>query len=565
MKVFRFFSQTVLILLLIAISFENHWSYPEFTQTDFTTRAPFILELPELNNLRITQLAKAFPNTNLRTLKFRVIEPFSQNIAEDRIFTRINGESSTTLHRITRDREGYAITCDLDAKQGVFKLKRGKNVIEIFADDKKKVNPYRPGNPANPPINNYYASYVLFLGAGGENLNTGETFSPINANLEKIPVTLGDDRNAPEIIINLADTSLRKGKSVNLKGSVADEANQVEYLKINGQNVPLTEGKGKRDIILADDSPAEAKFVYDFTRSVSIGALPNIMVEAKDKAGNLTRLTLPVRENETRITAGFKGRKFAMIVGVSDYKFTGDGLKSLRYADDDALVFRDFLKSPQGGGFKDDEIRLLLNEKATLQGVDEAFNFLTRATAEDLVVIFLAGHGSPDPFDPKNLYYLLHDTKIADIPKTSLAMTALQQFLENQLRSKRTVVFVDTCHSAGLSGKKLSTTRNVSENNLINLYASKLFNEEGRAVLTSADLDETSFESEKWGGGHGVFSWALLEGLQGKADSNSDGFITAGEVFGYVSDRVAQETNFRQNPRPLLGSNRDLTLSVTKK
>lgn len=565
MKINKFYSQIVLLLLLIVTLFKGSFSYEFFEQTDFTTRAPFILELPELNNIRITQIAKTLPNINIRTLKFRVIQPFSENISEDRIFTRINGESSTTLHRVTHDREGYVITCDLDSKQGVFKLKRGKNVIEIFADDKKKTNPSRPGAVPNTKITNYYASYVLFIGTGSENLDPTETFSPINANLEKINVTTGEDQTAPDILLNLAEISLRKGKNVNLKGSVADSASQIDFLKINGQNVPLTEAKGKRDIILADDTPSQAKFAYDFTKPVPVGALPNILIEARDKAGNLTRLTLPVRENESKITSGFKGRKFAMIVGVSDYKFTGDGLKSLQYPDDDAIAFRDFLKSPQGGEFKDDEIRMLLNEKATLNGIEEGFNFLSRATTEDLVVIFLAGHGSPDPFDPKNLYFLLNDTKIADIPKTSLAMTALQQFLDNQLRSKRTVVFVDTCHSAGLSGKKFSTTRNVSENNLTNLYASKLFNEEGRAVLTSADVDETSLESDKWGGGHGVFSWILLEGLKGKADSNGDGFVTAGEVFSYVTDRVAQETNFRQNPRPLLGSNRNLTLSVIKK
>ena len=53
----------------------------------------------------------------------------------------------------------------------------------------------------------------------------------------------------------------------------------------------------------------------------------------------------------------------------------------------------------------------------------------------------------------------------------------------------------------------------------------------------------------------GLFTWALLEGLRGGADLNSDRFVTAGELFGYVRNRVRVETAFRQNPRVLPGLN----------
>ncbi len=57
----------------------------------------------------------------------------------------------------------------------------------------------------------------------------------------------------------------------------------------------------------------------------------------------------------------FTGRKFALVVGVSDYKFTDAGLKNLNYADDDAQAVADFLRTPAGGGFSSADIRLLLN------------------------------------------------------------------------------------------------------------------------------------------------------------------------------------------------------------
>ena len=51
---------------------------------------------------------------------------------------------------------------------------------------------------------------------------------------------------------------------------------------------------------------------------------------------------------------------FAIIMGVSKYKY----VRPLIYADKDAEMFRDYLKSPGGGSIKDDNIFCLLNDQA---------------------------------------------------------------------------------------------------------------------------------------------------------------------------------------------------------
>src|ERR1700741_4172464 len=53
---------------------------------------------------------------------------------------------------------------------------------------------------------------------------------------------------------------------------------------------------------------------------------------------------------------------FAMIMGISAYKH----VRPLAYADKDAEMFRDFLRSPAGGNVSDDNIYMLLNDQATL-------------------------------------------------------------------------------------------------------------------------------------------------------------------------------------------------------
>ena len=75
--------------------------------------------------------------------------------------------------------------------------------------------------------------------------------------------------------------------------------------------------------------------------------------------------------------------------------------------------------------------------------------FLTRAGENDLIYLFLAGHGAPDPYDKQRLYFLLHDSKVTDLQRTAFPMAKLGEFLEKQSKQVRLVAFFDTCHSAG--------------------------------------------------------------------------------------------------------------------
>ena len=53
---------------------------------------------------------------------------------------------------------------------------------------------------------------------------------------------------------------------------------------------------------------------------------------------------------------------FAMIMGISSYKY----VRPLTYADKDAEMFKDYLKSPAGGKLPEENIYCLLNDQATL-------------------------------------------------------------------------------------------------------------------------------------------------------------------------------------------------------
>src|SRR6267142_301233 len=51
------------------------------------------------------------------------------------------------------------------------------------------------------------------------------------------------------------------------------------------------------------------------------------------------------------------------------------------------------------------------------------------------------------------------------------------------------------------------------------------------------------------GGGHGVFTHFLLEGLKGKADRDKDSVVRASELIDFLSEVVPEETQALQHPR----------------
>jgi uncharacterized caspase-like protein len=251
--------------------------------------------------------------------------------------------------------------------------------------------------------------------------------------------------------------------------------------------------------------------------------------------------------------------KFAVVVGISRYANASSGFSNLKYADQDAQSVRDFLLSPDGGSFPKENVRVLLNEEATAQNVRSAFfTFLTRAQPEDQVVIYIAGHGAPDPNDPRNLYLLTYDTKLDDMGGTAFPMYQMQDVFNRVLKAKRVVTFADTCHSYGFSGARDPKKKS---NNLFNQYVARYANEADRAVITASDISQLSEESDQWGGGHGVFTFYLLKGLHGEADLNKDGTVTAGELFAYVHDNVEKATSGNQSPMALPGLAERIPLS----
>ncbi|MGB3786442.1 MAG: caspase family protein [Phormidesmis sp.] len=255
--------------------------------------------------------------------------------------------------------------------------------------------------------------------------------------------------------------------------------------------------------------------------------------------------------------------RWAIIVGISKYQ---DASLNLRYADRDAEALYQLLITSGGGHFQPEFICKLTNKRATTGKITQALRaFLKKPAREDLVLIYFACHGAPDPDRPGNVYLLTHDTDSEDIAGTGLPMGDINRALKDTLLAEKVIILADTCHSAAIGGGIRS--RGVDESAaLINRYLQDIsIAKGGTALLTSAEANEVSFEDEKWGGGHGVFTYYLLRGLKGEADVNCNGFVTVGELFEYVRMQVKEATNHKQHPS--IGTNpfdRNLPLAIAR-
>jgi len=68
-------------------------------------------------------------------------------------------------------------------------------------------------------------------------------------------------------------------------------------------------------------------------------------------------------------------------------------------------------------------------------------------------------------------------------------------------------------------------------------YLREISRRTSRQMLTAGGANEQVADNGP--NGHSVFTWTLLQGLEGRADLNGDGFITASELAAYVGPSVS--------------------------
>ncbi|MFP4046266.1 MAG: caspase family protein [Bacteroidales bacterium] len=237
----------------------------------------------------------------------------------------------------------------------------------------------------------------------------------------------------------------------------------------------------------------------------------------------------------------------ALVVGISNYKNLPME-KQLEYASDDAMGFYNFLKS-RPDVIKPQNIISLFNEEATneIRIKSILYNLIVKESEKnDLVIIYYAGHG-----DIQNLnssadegFLLLHDvSRDGDYMAPGndvISISEIQKYISMAPEGVKVLLITDACHS----GKLVS-----NEDAAQKVLSSLVKDWENTYKLVSSQVNQTSYESEKWGGGHGVFTYYLLYGMKGLADENEDNNLQFFELYDFVKENVQKATNYNQIPK----------------
>jgi tetratricopeptide (TPR) repeat protein len=235
-------------------------------------------------------------------------------------------------------------------------------------------------------------------------------------------------------------------------------------------------------------------------------------------------------------------RSYARVIGISRDKTLPEEAQ-LQFPDRDAKEIYTALISAEAGQFPAENVHTLIGPAATFANMRKELETWLPSVAkpDDRVLIYFAGHGF---ISGGKAYLAPYDIDRQNIQGTSYPMETLGNVIGTRIHAKWKVLLTDSCHSGAITPE---ADRQQINQTLLDLNRS-LFS------LTASRDREQSFESAQWGGGHGVFTYYVIKGLQGEADTSGDGVVTADELAEYVHTNVRDATGQRQNPTSERGS-----------
>ena len=233
---------------------------------------------------------------------------------------------------------------------------------------------------------------------------------------------------------------------------------------------------------------------------------------------------------------------YALIIGVADYLGSGD----LRYTINDAQLFYKFLKSKKGGSVPDKNIVYLTNARASKANIiAQGKALFSRANKNDRVIFFFSGHGSRGCFVPYD----------AALSYNNYLFFSEIKSMFKCAKSDTKLLFADACFSGSMKGVE---SKNIHETLKKEVKGSSKMN---IAVMMSCRGNETSIESGELK--QGLFTYYLIQGLGGLANSDNNKYVTIKELFYYVYRKTrSKAASMGYSQTPELFGNFDVRLIV---
>ena len=255
-------------------------------------------------------------------------------------------------------------------------------------------------------------------------------------------------------------------------------------------------------------------------------------------------------------------KRYGVVIGVRDYSHVATG-NNLRYTSADAQRIYQSLR--RHAGFSADCLHLLcdapeeefkdLAKSPSRSNILESINAVAKSAGpEDLVLIYFAGHGGEIGGNP---YLLTNDTRMDVVKDTAVDVGLLNSYLQES-KAKCIVRLFDACRIP------VGDTRAFASGMSRGLEEAILKHATGWGTFNSCSSGEYAFENPELE--HGVFTYFLCEGLDGKA-ADEKGVVRWDRLVDYVKTSLAafcKQQSFSQIPHAISDFSGSLELAQTK-
>jgi len=249
------------------------------------------------------------------------------------------------------------------------------------------------------------------------------------------------------------------------------------------------------------------------------------------------------------------------ILAVGVNRYDNAVIRNLSFTVADATRLIENLKTQESRSYA--KVNSLLVTDGTAAEIRQSLKFLDNVGERDTVLIFIAGHGITDRNG--KFFFLTRDAVFTDY-KTVTDWQGNQMLDEIVVDANRAIsgdeitevlkgqgrrlLMIDACQSGAVN-----TDRMIHALQESNAY-----------VFSASQGNESSLEHERWGGGHGVFTYSVLNALRGepKAIAQPGNEVRVLSMSGFVRLEVPRETDGRQNPRLDSRLSADFPLAVIK-
>lgn len=300
-----------------------------------------------------------------------------------------------------------------------------------------------------------------------------------------------------------------------------DSTNRVEWARIMSQLIRLANeqlGINFNDLCLPGNSAANV--LTPFTRKVP----------GEQEKLTSTSAQAPSYEGT--------GKRWAVLVGINTYD--DPAYPSLHVCTKDLLAVS---KQLIIGGFAPERISTLIDDQAerpTRENILTTLKIVAEATQpDDLLLFYFTGHGDMDEHES---YLVARNGYMANLEDTAVSIARVKKIMQSaQARAK--VMILDACHAGAALGAK-------GPGRMSSGFIQRVFEHAaGMAILSSCRQDQLSYEWMKQE--RSVFTYYLLEALQGQADNDNKGFVTVMDLHRYVTNGVgawAAHNKYSQSP-----------------